>query len=52
MKFFCKSTDKGVTIHYFDGQAVRTLNHLDEKDILNEIYKPNNSKDIPYFKWQ
>lgn len=52
MKCFYKLIDKGDTIYYFDGQDVRALNHPDEKHILNEIYKVNNGKDMPYFEWQ
>ncbi|EOH96401.1 peptidoglycan amidohydrolase family protein [Enterococcus pallens] len=52
MKCFYKLTDKGDTIYYFDGQAIRPLNHPDEKHILNEIYKANNGKEMPYFEWQ
>ena len=52
MKCFYKLTDKGDTIYYFDGQNIRPLNHPDEKHILNEIYKANNGKDMPYFEWQ
>ena len=39
-------------VYWFDGQKVHTLAHSDEKNVLNDIYKANNGKDMPFFHWQ
>lgn len=38
-------------VYYFDGHHSYPLVHPDERNILNEIYKANNGKDIPEFFW-
>lgn len=38
-------------VYYFDGQKVITLGHPDELKIIQKIYKDNNGKDIPCYKW-
>ena len=38
-------------VYYFDGQKVITLGHPDELKIIQQIYKDNNGKDMPCYKW-
>ena len=46
MKLFYSVDGKG-PLMYFDGLKVRGLAHQDEQNILNDIYKANNGKDLP-----
>ena len=43
--------DGGAGVYYFDGFKVHALTHPDELKIINEVYKANNGKDMPSFKW-
>ena len=48
----CMFTVEGKgAVYYFDGQKVITLGHPDELKIIQKIYKDNNGKDIPCYKW-
>lgn len=38
-------------VFYFDGYKVITLAHPDELKIIQQIYKDNNGKDMPCYKW-
>ena len=38
-------------VFYFDGYKVITLAHPDELKIVQQIYKDNNGKDMPCYKW-
>lgn len=38
-------------VFYFDGYKVITLGHPDELRIVQQIYKDNNGKDMPCYKW-
>lgn len=38
-------------VFYFDGFEVRPLTHPDEMKVLQDIYKANNGKDMPFFNW-
>ncbi|HFD1661216.1 TPA: glycoside hydrolase family protein [Enterococcus faecium] len=38
-------------VYYFDGEQVRALTHPDEMKVLQDIYKENNDKDMPFFNW-
>ena len=38
-------------VFYFDGYKVITLGHPDELRIIQQIYKDNNGKDMPCYKW-
>lgn len=38
-------------VYYFDGKEVRPLTHPDEMKVLQNIYKANNGKDMPFFGW-
>jgi N-acetylmuramoyl-L-alanine amidase len=52
MQCFYKITDLDKDkVYYFDGFTAHPLNHPDEKKVLNDIYKANNGKDMPEFKW-
>lgn len=44
--------DGGDDVYYFDGQNIHILQHPDERTVLNDIYKANNGKDMPFFHWQ
>jgi len=37
--------------YYFDGVKAHEITNPDEKVILQEIYKANNGKDMPYKEW-
>ena len=39
------------TIYYFDGYHVCALNDMDQLNILRTIYKDNNGRDLPHYKW-
>ena len=39
-------------VYWFDGQNIHILQHRDERTVLNEIYKANNGKDMPFFDWK
>lgn len=39
-------------VYYFDGQNIHILQHPDERTVLNDIYKANNGKDMPFFDWK
>lgn len=43
--------DKKNAVFYFDGKEVRALTHGDEMKVLQDIYKANNGKDMPFFHW-
>lgn len=51
--FFTAKGDKvwGGGICYFDGYGVKTLTSMDEYNVLNDIYKKNNGKDMPSYSW-
>ena len=51
MQCFYQIDGKG-DVYWFDGQNVHALKHKDEKGVLNEIYKANNGKDMPFFDWK
>lgn len=51
MQCFFK-VDGGDTVWWFDGQQIHRLAHRDEKGVLNDIYKANNGKDMPFFDWK
>ena len=38
-------------VFYFDGYKIITLGHPDELKIVQQIYKDNNGKDMPCYKW-
>ncbi len=38
-------------VFYFDGYRIITLGHPDELKIIQQIYKDNNGKDMPCYKW-
>ena len=38
-------------VFYFDGYKIITLGHPDELKIIQQIYKDNNGKDMPCYKW-
>ena len=44
--------DGGDDVYYFDGQNIHILQHPDERTVLNDIYKANNGKDMPFFDWK
>lgn len=44
--------DGGADVYWFDGQNVHILQHRDERNVLNDIYKANNGKDMPFFDWK
>ena len=39
-------------VYWFDGQKIHILQHRDERKVLNDIYKANNGKDMPFFDWK
>lgn len=48
----CFYTIDGVGgVYYFDGFKPHALSHPDEMKAINEVYKANNGKDMPSFKW-
>lgn len=51
MQCFYQIDGKG-DVYWFDGQNVHALKHKDEKGVLNDIYKANNGKDMPFFDWK
>lgn len=51
MQCFFK-VDNGDTVWWFDGQQIHRLAHRDERNVLNDIYKANNGKDMPFFDWK
>ena len=44
--------DGGDDVYYFDGQNIHILQHPDERTVLNDIYKANNGRDMPFFDWK
>lgn len=38
-------------VFYFDGYKITTLGHPDELKIIQQIYKDNNGKGMPCYKW-
>lgn len=38
-------------VFYFDGYKITALGHPDELKIVQQIYKDNNGKDMPCYKW-
>lgn len=50
MQCFYTIDGKG-PVYYFDGKEAHPLSHQDEMNILNEIYKDNNGKDMPCYSW-
>lgn len=36
------------TLYYFDGKKLTALVHIDEFNILNQVYQANNGKDMPH----
>ena len=38
-------------VYFFDGHNSYPLNHPDELNILQTIYKDNNGKDMPHYNW-
>lgn len=48
----CVYTVKGKScVYYFDGQSVHPLGHPDELNILTRIYRDNNGKEMPSYKF-
>ena len=48
----CMFTVEGKgAVFYFDGYRIITLGHQDELKIIQQIYKDNNGKDMPCYKW-
>jgi N-acetylmuramoyl-L-alanine amidase len=48
----CMFTVEGKgAVFYFDGYRIITLGHPDELKIIQQIYKDNNGKDMPCYKW-
>ena len=43
--------DGGETIYWFDGVKIHQLNHIDQLNVIRQIYKDNNNKDMPHYKW-
>lgn len=39
------------TVYWFDGQRIHKLNHADQLKVIQDIYKANNGKSMPHFKW-
>jgi len=39
-------------VRFYDGVSIHALAHADEKTVLNNIYKANTGKDIPFFAWK
>lgn len=39
------------TVYWFDGQKIHRLKHPDELKVIQMIYKANNDKSMPHFKW-
>lgn len=38
-------------VYYFDGKEAHPLSCQDEMNILNQVYKDNNGKDMPCYNW-
>lgn len=43
--------DDKSTVYWFDGQRIHKLNHPDQLRVIKTIYKANNDRDMPHFKW-
>lgn len=46
------TVNKGATVYYFDGYAIRNLIHPDEMKVLNDIYKANHGTTIPFVDYK
>ena len=46
-----KKKEGDSTVYYFDGQKIHPLTHPDQLKIIRIIYKDNNGKDMPHYKW-
>ena len=36
---------------YFDGMVIRPLATQKEMDVIQDVYRANNGKDMPSFQW-
>lgn len=39
------------TVYWFNGQSIKALTNEDSLKIIQKIYKDNNGKDMPHYKW-
>ena len=46
------SIDGKATRWWFDGQKIHILNHIDQLNIVRQIYKDNNGHDMPHYDWK
>jgi len=51
MVCFFQVDGKGA-VHFFDGHSVHALAHIDELNVLNQIYRDCTGKDIPFYAWE
>ena len=50
MQCFYTVDGKG-PVYYFDGKEAHPLSCQDEMNVLNQLYKDNNGKDMPCYGW-
>lgn len=50
MQCFFHVDNEGI-MNYFDGISIHPLGHPEEMEVIQEVYRANNGKDIPSFQW-
>lgn len=39
------------TVYYFDGQKIRVLTHIDQLNVLRQIFRDCNGRELPHYQW-
>lgn len=50
MQCFFHVDNEGI-MNYFDGISIHPLGHPEEMEVIQEVYRANNGKDMPSFQW-